>query len=202
MSKVTLKPCPKCDCDKADTDKHRSFWAVECMHCGYFAAACNTEAEAIAAWNVRTADDVVPVGFLEAADDWNEALAGRPYSLADWNSLTFGDQWRYAAEAQGAKPVKGEAIFTIRVGGRQSQMQTQANGIAPNRALKFAIEVLQAEAVDAANCPVHTRPADDVLDALEKPWSWPCGRGSRLPVSGAMPWPDMRLIFPPSRRIK
>lgn len=104
--------------------------------------------------------NMLPVGYLEAADDWDDVLGGRSYTLADWNALTFGEQWRYAAEARGDKPAKGEAIFTIRVGGRQSQMHTKANGIDPHCALRLAIEVLQAEAVDATNYPVHSPNSD------------------------------------------
>ena len=50
---VTLAPCPKCGCDKADTEIHRKYWFVECMRCEYFSDANYTEAEAIAAWNAR-----------------------------------------------------------------------------------------------------------------------------------------------------
>lgn len=50
---VTLAPCPKCGCDKADTEIYRKYWFVECMRCEYFSDANYTEAEAIAAWNAR-----------------------------------------------------------------------------------------------------------------------------------------------------
>lgn len=38
-----------------------------------------------------------PIGFEAAKADWNELFAGRPYSLDDWNGLTFGEQQRYGA---------------------------------------------------------------------------------------------------------
>lgn len=37
-----------------------------------------------------------PVGFSEAAKDWNRDFAGRDYSINDWNNLTLGEQNRYA----------------------------------------------------------------------------------------------------------
>lgn len=39
-----------------------------------------------------------PLGFEPAAADWDGALAGRPYSTDDWNSLTFAEQNRYARQ--------------------------------------------------------------------------------------------------------
>lgn len=52
-----------------------------------------------------------PLGFDAAAADWNEAYAGRPMNLADWNSMTLGEQARYGAtECQ----TKG-AIYKSRV---------------------------------------------------------------------------------------
>lgn len=40
----------------------------------------------------------IPLGYQSAAADWDEVFAGRPYTLADWNSLTFGEQERYGAQ--------------------------------------------------------------------------------------------------------
>jgi hypothetical protein len=41
---------------------------------------------------------LLPLGFEQAAEDWNEAYAGRPMGMADWLQLTFGEQHRYAAQ--------------------------------------------------------------------------------------------------------
>lgn len=41
-----------------------------------------------------------PIGFNAAKADWNEELAGRPYSIDDWNQLTFGEQRSYALAAE------------------------------------------------------------------------------------------------------
>lgn len=38
-----------------------------------------------------------PLGYLASLEDWNEAYAGRPMNLSDWNQLTLGEQNRYAA---------------------------------------------------------------------------------------------------------
>lgn len=37
-----------------------------------------------------------PLGYEASAEDWNEALAGRPMQMSDWNGLTLGEQHRYA----------------------------------------------------------------------------------------------------------
>ena len=36
------------------------------------------------------------LGYAASAADWNEAFAGRPYNIGDWNTLTIGEQRRYA----------------------------------------------------------------------------------------------------------
>lgn len=40
----------------------------------------------------------MPIGFEAAKAAWDEKLAGRPMTLDDWNSLTFGDHARYGAQ--------------------------------------------------------------------------------------------------------
>ena len=60
-----------------------------------------------------------PIGFDAARDDWNTAFAGREMTVADWNSLTLGEQARYGArECQ----TKG-ANYTIRVSGRAIEIK-------------------------------------------------------------------------------
>ena len=39
-----------------------------------------------------------PLGFSQAAEDWNEAFAGRAMNISDWNQLTLGEQHRYAMQ--------------------------------------------------------------------------------------------------------
>lgn len=55
-----------------------------------------------------------PVGFDAAKAEWNEKFAGRPYSLSDWNSLTFSEQQRYGMQECKTKG----AIYTTAVDGR------------------------------------------------------------------------------------
>lgn len=57
----------------------------------------------------------LPIGFASAANDWNEDFAGRPYSLADWNQLTFGEQQRYGASECKTKG----AVYGTKVLGRE-----------------------------------------------------------------------------------
>ena len=66
---VTLAPCPKCGCDKADTEIHRKYWFVECMRCEYFSDANYTEAEAVAAWNARANQPPAQDGLVEALQE-------------------------------------------------------------------------------------------------------------------------------------
>lgn len=95
-------------------------------------------------------------------EDWFEEVISDTLDM-DWRP-------RYAAkeivrrwnEHWLPEPVKGEAIFTICVGGEQSSMRTQANGMEPQRAVELAIGVLKAEADDAANCPVHAHDGSQV----------------------------------------
>ena len=54
---------------------------------------------------------LMPLGFEAAKADWNRALVGREMTMADWTSLTFGEQARYgAAECK----TKG-AVYSSRV---------------------------------------------------------------------------------------
>ena len=39
-----------------------------------------------------------PVGYAAAVRDWNIPYAGREMDLSDWNSLTIGEQLRYAKQ--------------------------------------------------------------------------------------------------------
>jgi len=39
-----------------------------------------------------------PMGYEAAEADWNEAFAGRPMTIDDWNRLTVGEQLRYAGK--------------------------------------------------------------------------------------------------------
>lgn len=41
---------------------------------------------------------LLPMGYAASEADWNEAFAGRPMDMSDWNSLTLGEQHRYAAQ--------------------------------------------------------------------------------------------------------
>lgn len=53
----------------------------------------------------------LPLGFAAANEDWNEAFAGGPMQLSDWNSLTIGEQHRYA---QRECKTKG-AVYSSRI---------------------------------------------------------------------------------------
>jgi hypothetical protein len=55
------------------------------------------------------------------------------------------------------EPGDGECVFTIRVGGERSHLNTQANGIDPQTAIGLAMAALKAEAMDAENCPYHAK---------------------------------------------
>lgn len=83
---------------------------------------------------------------------WRKNLPDLSAALDELTALRAAQQWRGIESA----PERGEAIFTIRVGGAQSQMHTQANGIDPHTALALATMALQDEARDAQNCPVHS----------------------------------------------
>lgn len=39
-----------------------------------------------------------PIGFDAAAADWDTVLAGRSYTIDDWNRLTFREQQRYGSQ--------------------------------------------------------------------------------------------------------
>lgn len=57
---VDLLPCRKCGSNEGDTDNFSiSFdrWVVQCGRCCFMTATYDTRAEAIAAWNQRTASD-------------------------------------------------------------------------------------------------------------------------------------------------
>lgn len=41
---------------------------------------------------------LLPMGYAASEADWNVAFAGRPMDMSDWNSLTLGEQHRYAAQ--------------------------------------------------------------------------------------------------------
>jgi hypothetical protein len=57
----------------------------------------------------------LPIGFSEAARDWNVALAKREMTYRDWSELTLGEQARYAArECQ----TKG-AVYSSRITGNE-----------------------------------------------------------------------------------
>lgn len=54
------------------------------------------------------------------------------------------------------KPGPGETVFYLRVGGEHTQLQTHAaSGVAPQEAIKLAMDALAAEAADALKCPEH-----------------------------------------------
>lgn len=59
-----------------------------------------------------TQEPAVRLGFAAAAEDWNEAFAGRPMNERDWNELTIGEQHRYA---QQECKTKG-AVYSSRIG--------------------------------------------------------------------------------------
>lgn len=50
-----------------------------------------------------------PPGFALAASEWNEAVAGRPFTVTDWGKLTFGEQRTYAELALGNTASPGSA---------------------------------------------------------------------------------------------
>ncbi len=70
-----LQACRKCGSDKADTDKRRKYWFVECLHCGYHTEATDTEAEATDAWNRRTP------ALAEKAEKLADALQALLYGI-------------------------------------------------------------------------------------------------------------------------
>ncbi|MGJ3630197.1 hypothetical protein AB5I41_31375 [Sphingomonas sp. MMS24-JH45] len=38
------------------------------------------------------ADLSKPLGYMASLEDWNEAFAGRPMTIDDWNRLTLGSK--------------------------------------------------------------------------------------------------------------
>lgn len=54
------------------------------------------------------------------------------------------------------RPADGEVIFSLRISGDHSSLQTSAGkGVEPHTVLSKAIETLEAERKDAAGCPAH-----------------------------------------------
>lgn len=74
------------------------------------------------------------------------------------------------------RPADGEVIFSLRISGDHSSLQTSAGkGVEPHTVLSKAIETLEAERKDAAGCPAHRHQSEtgaaltrDGREALEK----------------------------------
>lgn len=79
--------------------------------------------------------------------------AGEERKKDDWDRKA---EETIAEAARLIKPGEGETVFYLRVGGSHSQLTVKASkGVDPAAALDAAIQALQAERGDLANCPVH-----------------------------------------------
>ena len=79
MKPVALKPCPHCGPRPVDPDvwNHTGTrWMVTCGGCGSSSGSCNTQEQAIAAWNNRPALTDEQVREIAAAVDAMFAAQG------------------------------------------------------------------------------------------------------------------------------
>lgn len=63
---VTLLPCPFCGSEQIAIVPQAEWWAIICKACGSGSGTCDTEAEAITAWNTRTSAEAASAARVEA----------------------------------------------------------------------------------------------------------------------------------------